>query len=228
MHSTSKEDNRQKREEWFHTAPSPSCRCTDSAPRNGACHILPAQPCFGPPKLGPPCDLDFGLLVCMHALVSCRSLLESMRQPHRRCTGCAAVRSQRHRLRRVCHPRRAAAAPRSCYSTFHERYCGGNRAAGSCVTEHSMLKAAAPAEHSMLQGCASFLLGHASYRGLCPAMLVIALPASLRGMMRNSPTEHGARRLSRPSSGPRRVQVHPMCCDDSGAVPDAHVSYLAQ
>ena len=142
MHSTSKEDNRQKREEWFHTAPSPSCRCTDSAHRNGACHILPAQPCFGPPKLGPPCDLDFGLLVCMHALVSCRSLLESMRQPHRRCTGCAAVRSQRHRLRRVCHPRRAAAAPRSCYSTFHERYCGGNRAAGSCVTEHSMLKAA--------------------------------------------------------------------------------------
>ena len=60
----------------------------------------------------------------------------------------------------------------------------------------------------MLQGCASFLLGHASYRGLCPAMLVIALPASLRGMLRNSPTKHGSRRLSRPSFGPRRVQVH--------------------
>jgi hypothetical protein len=84
---------------------------------------------------------------------------------------CAVVRSQRHRLRCVRHA--AAAAPRSCYSTCYERYCGGRRAAGSVAWLR---------EHSMLPGCALFVLGCASYRGLCPAMLVIALPASLRGM----------------------------------------------
>jgi len=80
----------------------------------------------------------------------------------------------------------------------------------------------------MLQGCASFLLGHASCKGLCPAMLVIALPASLRGMLRNSPTEHGSRRLSRPSFGPRRVQVHRHAgpVTDAAACPRALYAFL--